>query len=198
VPSISAASVLAKVHRDRLMQSLDAQYPAYGFKSHKGYGTESHMEALQTHGPCPEHRRSFGPIRQLLEGRTSEEAAAAQEGLGTDLPDASTFDLRPTNNKNNTNNSSNNNNNNNHNNNHNNSNNNTNHTNTNNSNKNNNNNNNNNNNSQQQPQEASTGERGRRSLGAVTPSPTSKRAVGVQEFGASATSDADVGATAGT
>jgi len=70
VPSISAASVLAKVHRDRLMEALEERYPAYGFKAHKGYGTELHMEAIRKHGICPEHRRSFGPIKELLEGKT--------------------------------------------------------------------------------------------------------------------------------
>lgn len=66
VPSISAASVLAKVHRDSLMDELHEKYPAYGFSSHKGYGTEAHMEAIRTHGVCPQHRRSFGPIREIL------------------------------------------------------------------------------------------------------------------------------------
>jgi ribonuclease HII len=63
VPAISAASILAKVHRDRLCDALDAQYPAYGFALHKGYGTELHMQALQAHGPCDAHRRSFRPVR---------------------------------------------------------------------------------------------------------------------------------------
>jgi ribonuclease HII len=62
--SIAAASVLAKVTRDRLMTEYDAQYPAYGFAQHKGYPTPQHFEALQAHGPCPLHRRSFAPVRQ--------------------------------------------------------------------------------------------------------------------------------------
>lgn len=66
VPSISAASVLAKVHRDHLMQQLHEKYPVYGFDSHKGYGTEAHMKAIKEHGICPEHRRSFGPIKEVL------------------------------------------------------------------------------------------------------------------------------------
>ena len=62
--SIAAASVIAKVTRDRLMLELDAQFPNYGFAKHKGYGTAAHLAALKTHGPCPFHRRSFLPVRQ--------------------------------------------------------------------------------------------------------------------------------------
>jgi ribonuclease HII len=62
--SIAAASVLAKVTRDRLMLDYDARFPAYGFAQHKGYGTPQHLQALQTHGPSPLHRRSFAPLRQ--------------------------------------------------------------------------------------------------------------------------------------
>jgi ribonuclease HII len=62
--SIAAASVLAKVTRDRLMVEFDRQYPAYGFAVHKGYGTPDHLAALARHGPCPIHRRSFAPVRQ--------------------------------------------------------------------------------------------------------------------------------------
>ena len=57
--SIAAASILAKVTRDRLMEELDGQYPQYGFAVHKGYGTKRHYEALRTYGPCPIHRRTF-------------------------------------------------------------------------------------------------------------------------------------------
>ncbi|MDP4300168.1 ribonuclease HII [Leptothrix discophora] len=64
VAAISAASILAKVHRDRLCVDLDARYPAYGFAVHKGYPTAAHQAALQAHGPCPEHRRSFAPVRE--------------------------------------------------------------------------------------------------------------------------------------
>jgi ribonuclease HII len=64
--SIAAASVLAKVWRDELMQQLDEQYPQYGFGKHKGYGTAAHMTALKQHGPCPLHRMTFAPIRELL------------------------------------------------------------------------------------------------------------------------------------
>ena len=64
-PAISAASILAKVTRDRLMLALHTQYPQYGFDRHQGYPTVQHLAALRAHGPCPEHRRSFAPVRQL-------------------------------------------------------------------------------------------------------------------------------------
>ena len=67
VPAIAAASILAKVSRDREMQVLDRQYPNYGIAGHKGYPTAVHLEALQRLGPTPVHRRSFGPVRRLLE-----------------------------------------------------------------------------------------------------------------------------------
>lgn len=67
VPAISAASILAKVHRDRLCQDLHALHPQYGFNGHKGYPTPEHLAALQQHGACPEHRRSFAPVRATLE-----------------------------------------------------------------------------------------------------------------------------------
>lgn len=63
--SIAAASVLAKVVRDRIMQRLDKVWPAYGFVRHKGYGTAEHLEALRVHGPCPIHRWSFAPVTEL-------------------------------------------------------------------------------------------------------------------------------------
>jgi len=66
VRSISAASVLAKEHRDRIMEKLHEEFPAYGFASHKGYGTREHLEAIKTHGVCLQHRRSFGPVREAL------------------------------------------------------------------------------------------------------------------------------------
>ena len=62
VPAISAASILAKVHRDRLCQDLHAQYPVYGFDRHKGYGTAEHLKALVERGPSPSHRMSFAPV----------------------------------------------------------------------------------------------------------------------------------------
>jgi ribonuclease HII len=66
VPSISAASILAKVERDRWCVEVDAQFPNYGFLTHKGYGTQIHLRALQEHGPCVLHRRSFAPVAKLL------------------------------------------------------------------------------------------------------------------------------------
>ena len=71
VPAISAASILAKVTRDRLLDELDQLHPAYGFARHKGYGTAQHLQALMEHGPLPEHRRSFAPVARA--------AAASQE-----------------------------------------------------------------------------------------------------------------------
>lgn len=67
VAAISAASILAKVRRDRFMIELDTRYPGYGFAGHKGYGVKAHMDALERLGPCPEHRRSFAPVRRCLE-----------------------------------------------------------------------------------------------------------------------------------
>lgn len=60
--SIAAASVIAKVTRDRIMEELDARFPEYGFVRHKGYGVKEHLAALRNHGPCPIHRRSFAPV----------------------------------------------------------------------------------------------------------------------------------------
>ncbi len=65
-PAISAASILAKVTRDRLMVAMDDLHPGYGFAAHKGYSTPRHLASLQQLGPCPQHRRSFAPIRTLL------------------------------------------------------------------------------------------------------------------------------------
>jgi ribonuclease HII len=64
--SIAAASIIAKVTRDRLMQTLDERYPGYGFAQHKGYGTPEHLRALTSLGPCPAHRRTFAPVRARL------------------------------------------------------------------------------------------------------------------------------------
>jgi ribonuclease HII len=66
VPSIAAASILAKVHRDNALIALGAQYPGYGFASHKGYPTAAHLQALQTLGVTPVHRRSYGPVKKVL------------------------------------------------------------------------------------------------------------------------------------
>lgn len=65
--SVAAASILAKVSRDRLMRQIDAQYPQYGFAKHKGYGTAAHCAALREYGPCPVHRRTF--LKKILGGQ---------------------------------------------------------------------------------------------------------------------------------
>lgn len=64
--SVAAASILAKVTRDRVLRKMDLRYPGYGFASHKGYGTAAHREALLRLGPCPEHRRSFRPVAEAI------------------------------------------------------------------------------------------------------------------------------------
>ena len=64
--SIAAASIVAKVVRDRMMMKADAEYPEYGFASHKGYGSAEHLEALRKYGACPLHRRSFRPVAEVL------------------------------------------------------------------------------------------------------------------------------------
>ncbi len=66
VAAISAASILAKVERDRQMLELHQQYPQYEFDRHKGYPTKVHMALLEEHGACPEHRKSFGPVKRVL------------------------------------------------------------------------------------------------------------------------------------
>ncbi len=66
VPAISAASIMAKVHRDALMEAWHERYPRYGFRQHKGYATRDHLQALDRHGACPIHRRSFAPVRDLV------------------------------------------------------------------------------------------------------------------------------------
>lgn len=63
-PAISAASILAKVHRDRLMVKMEQRFPGYGFDRHKGYPTQAHRQCLSELGPCPEHRRSYAPVIQ--------------------------------------------------------------------------------------------------------------------------------------
>jgi ribonuclease HII len=66
VPSISAASILAKVHRDRWCAEFHLEYPQYGFADHKGYCTAEHLAALREHGACPQHRKSFAPVAEVL------------------------------------------------------------------------------------------------------------------------------------
>jgi ribonuclease HII len=67
VRAISAASIIAKVHRDRLLIALHAEHPEYGFDGHKGYSTPEHLAALREHGACRHHRRSFAPVREVLD-----------------------------------------------------------------------------------------------------------------------------------
>jgi ribonuclease HII len=69
VAAISAASILAKVERDRWCLELHAQFPVYGFAGHKGYPTAEHLTALALHGPCTEHRRSFAPVRLAAQAK---------------------------------------------------------------------------------------------------------------------------------
>ncbi len=73
VPEISAASILAKTARDAVMMELHAQYPEYGFDRHKGYPTAYHLQQLEKHGVSPVHRRSYAPVRRLLEQQTLKE-----------------------------------------------------------------------------------------------------------------------------
>jgi ribonuclease HII len=68
VAAISAASILAKVHRDRMCLDLHRCHPQYGFDAHKGYATPEHLRALREHGACVAHRRTFAPVREVLEG----------------------------------------------------------------------------------------------------------------------------------
>jgi ribonuclease HII len=79
VASISAASILAKVHRDQLCLALDARFPNYGFAAHKGYATPEHLSALRQHGACEVHRRSYAPVREAL--------GIAVDGVRADDPD---------------------------------------------------------------------------------------------------------------
>jgi ribonuclease HII len=75
--SIAAASILAKVARDRLMEEMDELHPGYGFKSHKGYGARRHVEALRALGPSPIHRLTWAPVRLVLEGSDLQALAAS-------------------------------------------------------------------------------------------------------------------------
>ncbi|HET7371285.1 MAG TPA: ribonuclease HII [Gammaproteobacteria bacterium] len=83
VVSISAASIIAKVHRDALMAELDARWPGYGFASHKGYSTPQHFAALDALGACPIHRRSFAPVRRCLDLALDETAVGP--GFGAEV-----------------------------------------------------------------------------------------------------------------
>jgi ribonuclease HII len=78
--SIAAASILAKVARDRLMAELDERYPGYGFTSHKGYRAQAHADGLLKLGPCPEHRLGWAPVKLALQGKNPMLAASAYDG----------------------------------------------------------------------------------------------------------------------
>ncbi len=80
--AIMAASILAKVARDRYMLELHQHYPVYGFAGHKGYPTTAHVEALLRHGPCPQHRRSFAPVRKALAALQTADVSSAHLALG--------------------------------------------------------------------------------------------------------------------
>jgi len=82
IAAISAASILAKVTRDRWCDEVEKSYPVYGFAQHKGYGTAQHLAALQQHGACPLHRKSFAPVRQVL--ATGAGRADPLEPMATD------------------------------------------------------------------------------------------------------------------
>jgi len=81
VQAISAASILAKVHRDSVMRALEEQYPGYGFAQHKGYATAGHRAALERLGPCPEHRCSFHPVAAIF-ARNAKRAATHYNRVG--------------------------------------------------------------------------------------------------------------------
>jgi ribonuclease HII len=84
--SIAAASVVAKVHRDRLMRELDAQHPGYGLAAHKGYATPQHRRTLAELGPCPLHRRSFAPVRAQLQGEPQPAQLLFDEATAAGAP----------------------------------------------------------------------------------------------------------------
>ena len=71
--SIAAASILAKVTRDHMMEEYDRLYPEYGFAKHKGYGTPEHLAALEKYGPLPVHRKTFAPVKKVIEMRKGKE-----------------------------------------------------------------------------------------------------------------------------
>lgn len=84
VMAVSAASVMAKVQRDNLMEKASTKYPLYGFHGHKGYPTRFHLDQLEKHGPCPLHRRSYRPVARVLAAVCSSPKAGAQEGRGAE------------------------------------------------------------------------------------------------------------------
>lgn len=96
VAAISAASILAKVTRDRWCKDIDLQYPAYGFAQHKGYGTAQHLAALHEHGACPQHRTTFRPVREVIHRNAvnqSPQDDPDDQGLYLTHPDLPTNNL---------------------------------------------------------------------------------------------------------
>ena len=92
IKAISAASIIAKVYRDRLCEQLHAEFPHYGFAGHKGYGTPEHLEALLQHGACVHHRRSFSPVAAALAREAGQDrAAVVVRGIVVEDDD---FDMR--------------------------------------------------------------------------------------------------------
>ncbi|MDH6165093.1 ribonuclease HII [Variovorax boronicumulans] len=92
VKAISAASILAKVHRDRLCEQLHIEFPNYGFAGHKGYGTPEHLEALQRHGACVHHRRSFSPVAAALARTAAGETLVIETVSATPVVFATTVE----------------------------------------------------------------------------------------------------------
>ena len=86
IKAISAASILAKVHRDRLCEELHTQFPHYGFAAHKGYGTPEHLEALRVHGACMHHRRSFSPVAAVMPATVVEVDLSITTTASVSLP----------------------------------------------------------------------------------------------------------------
>ncbi|UOF01921.1 ribonuclease HII [Bdellovibrio reynosensis] len=78
-PPISAASIVAKVTRDRIMKELSGKYPQYGFEAHKGYSTAIHMESIQAHGPCDVHRKSFSGVKEFVPGYVADPTPTKSE-----------------------------------------------------------------------------------------------------------------------
>ena len=94
IKEVSAASIIAKVARDRYMAEIAPQYPAYGFEKHVGYGTALHKKALLEHGICPEHRTSFRPIREIL-AQNSPQTTQSPSNCPPNAPNSPTFSTPP-------------------------------------------------------------------------------------------------------
>ena len=87
VPAVALASIIAKVTRDRMMAKWAEKYPGYGFEKHRGYGTSQHQKALAELGPCPIHRKTYAPIRKLLEAKPQEAREKTIEDLIAEIAD---------------------------------------------------------------------------------------------------------------